>query len=81
MVYTIRRLDRESNIYMVLRKDAMEGNCYKKLPLEIHGFIRIEGVNYDSSYYSCSTISEELTMSGELNTLAHSAMIHFWEVD
>lgn len=66
---------------MVLRKDAMAGNCYKKLPLEVHGFIRIEGENYEASFYSCSTVSEELTVSGELDQLAELAMQNFWKVD
>ncbi len=74
-MFTLQRLDVDSNIFFVVPKDNL------KLPLIVHGFIKVEGNRYGNSFCSLQSISDELLTSGMLDTLQDLAKVQYFEVD
>lgn len=74
-MFTLRRLDVYSNIFLVVPKDNL------KLPLIVHGVIKVEGNRYKNSFCSLQSVSDELRTSGMLDTLQDLAKVQYFEVD
>ena len=74
-MFTLQRLDVYSNIFFVVPKDNL------KLPLIVHGIIKVKGNRYNNSFCSIQSISDELLTSGMLDTLQDLAKVQYFEVD
>ena len=74
-MFTLQRLDVYSNIFFVVPKDNL------KLPLIVHGIIKVKGHRYNNSFCSIQSISDELLTSGMLDTLQDLAKVQYFEVD
>lgn len=82
MTYTISRLDKNSNVYLILKPYAVIRNAvYARLPLTVYGFIKIEQKHGETSVYQCLNIAKEVYQSGELDRLIDEANQDFWKVD
>ena len=73
--FTLFRIDDWTNIFLIIPKDN------KELPLSVHGLLKVEGKNYEKSFCSYSTISDELILSGEIESLVDEAEIIYFNVD
>lgn len=64
----------DNNIFMVIKSDSLiNGEIYKKLPIEVYGFIRVNIFKNEVSGISTMNISEELSASGEQPSLEEKA--------
>lgn len=64
----------DNNIFMVIKRDSLvNGEIYKKLPIEVYGFIRVNIFKNRILNISTMNISEELTVSSELPSLEEEA--------
>ena len=73
--FTLYRLDDWSNIFLIIPKEN------KDLPLIVHGMLKVEGKTYKGSYCAMNSISDELTMSGEIKRLEEEAERDYFQVD
>ena len=60
------------NVFSIVKKDALDGDFFKKLPIEVYGFIRVElfGKKYGISVMN---IAQEVFESDELVDLITEA--------
>ena len=61
MTFTIACIDGEAKLFCIIRKDALieSGGMFKKLPIEVHGFLKEMGKSYDNSCIALQNISDE----------------------
>ena len=70
-MFTLREID--DNIYMIIKKDALNGDFFKKLPLEVYGFIKVEVLAQKNFGLSFMNISQDVFDSDELIQIINEA--------
>ena len=69
-MFTIRNII--DNTFMIVKKDSLEGEFFKNLPIEVYGFIKVE-VFKNTFGLSFMNISEEVFQSEDLLKLIEEA--------
>jgi len=70
-MFTLNLVDQD--IFMIVKKDALTGQFFKKLPIEVYGFIRVDVYAKKKYGMSFMNISDEVFKSGELLELIDEA--------
>ena len=70
-MFTLNLVD--DNIFMIIKKDALNGEFLKKLPIEVYGFIRVDVLDKKKFGMSFMNISQEVCDSEELIKLTKKA--------
>lgn len=79
-MFDIVRFD-DSNIFIIVKKDSLCGERLK-LPIEVYGFLRVNGTNYNNSTISHKNIADEVYITyDELKSLEDLARIKFFQID
>lgn len=70
-MFTLRTID--DNIFMIIKKDSLQGDSFKRLPIEVYGFIQVEVLAKKKFGMSFMNISQEVFDSDQLLQLLEQA--------
>ena len=79
-MFEIIRLEKDMNIFFIVKKDIVSGSFFKELPISVYGFLRVDGSSYINSTVAYRNIADEVT-SKDLDELAELAKLKVWNVD
>lgn len=78
-MYKVIRFEEDSNIYMIVSKEGLELQYPPRRPLEIYGFLRVNGKDYYTSTVSYKNIVNEAHK--DLENLEEQAKLDYFQVD
>ena len=79
-MFDLIRLDDDSNIFMIVKKDDMAANFFTDLPVTIYGFLKVDGQSYITSTVSHKCIANDVS-SEALHELIEQALLVYWQID
>lgn len=62
-------------IFLIVTNDQLNetGNMYLSLPMIVYGLLKVDGPSFDKSYVSFMHISDDVSVSKELDSLSEEA--------
>ena len=63
-------------VFIIVSKEQLNesGGMYRSLPITVYGFLKVEGTSLKKSHTSYSHISDDVSLSKELDSLSSEAI-------